>query len=110
MQKKEVALDLAQFGAGGPKGDPGDRVPRAPIEGVPAAGEPERYLSRADDRRRIDADRGGGDPGTSTDRAPDHTPQTAVYCGTSTAAWAPLTNPQLKLGAIVSARSASAER
>jgi len=27
-KKKEVALDLAQFGAVGPKGDPGDTGPR----------------------------------------------------------------------------------
>jgi hypothetical protein len=38
-KKKETPLDLAQFGAVGPKGDPGGPGPAGPIEGTPAGGD-----------------------------------------------------------------------
>jgi hypothetical protein len=83
-KKKETALDLAQFGAVGPKGDKGDP---GPIEGTPAAGDlsgtyPAPTIAAAP-APTIVAD----NPATSTDPCAGPTPETGVYCGTTNHNW-----------------------
>ena len=86
-KKKETALDLSQFGATGPKGDPGEPGPAGSIEGAPAGGDltgsyPAPTIAAAPAPTAVAAN-----PGTATDPCQETTPQTGVYCGTSTRFW-----------------------
>lgn len=84
-KKKETQLDLAQFGAVGPKGDKGDPGPAGPIEGVPAGGDltgtyPAPTIAAAAAPTPVAAN-----PETATDPCAGPTPETGIYCGTSVA-------------------------
>jgi hypothetical protein len=86
-KKKERPLDLAGFGAVGPKGDAGDPGPVGSIEGAPAGGDlsgtyPAPSIAPAATPSQVAAN-----PETATDSCGDPTPQSGVLCGTASQHW-----------------------
>lgn len=92
-KKKETPLDLAQFGAVGPKGDkgdPGDPGAPGPIAGTPAGGDlagtyPEPTIAAPPAPVAV-----APNPATGTDPCFTPTPQTGVFCGTAAQHWQPV--------------------
>ncbi len=86
-KKKERPLDLAQFGAVGPKGDTGDPGPAGSVEGAPAGGDlsgtfPAPSIAAAPTPTAVTAN-----PRTATDPCDEPTPQTGVLCGITSQYW-----------------------